>query len=90
VPVISPNVGGIPELIEQSVSGYLWEPDDAESLSQAILTCHGMNENDRRQMSLAARMKIEIDHDVRKLTTVLKRDWAGAGGLVTVQKACAE
>lgn len=90
VPVISTNIGGIPELIEHGVSGYLCEPDDAESLSQAILTCHGMNENDRRQMSLAARMKIEIDHDVRKLTTVLKRDWAGAGGLVTVQKACAE
>ena len=90
VPVISTNIGGIPELIEHGVNGYLCGPYDAVSLSQAILTCHRMNENDRRQMLLAARMKIEIDHDVRKLTTVLKRDWAGAAGLVRAQRACAE
>jgi glycosyltransferase involved in cell wall biosynthesis len=78
VPVISTNISGIPELIEHGMNGYLCDPDDPVSLSQAILTYLETNEKDRRRMLLAARMKIEIDHDVRKLATLLTRTWAGA------------
>lgn len=36
VPVISTKVSGIPELIEDGVSGYLFEPDDYQNLSLKI------------------------------------------------------
>ncbi|THK41157.1 glycosyltransferase [Methylophaga sp. SB9B] len=36
VPVISTTVSGIPELIEDGVSGYLCEPDDYQNLSLKI------------------------------------------------------
>ncbi|WP_242840765.1 glycosyltransferase family 4 protein [Butyrivibrio proteoclasticus] len=36
LPVISTNVGGIPQLIHQDVSGYIHEPGDAESMGESI------------------------------------------------------
>lgn len=36
-PVIGANIGGIPELIEEGETGYLFEPNNPESLSQVIL-----------------------------------------------------
>ena len=36
-PVIGTNIGGIPELVEEGRTGLLCEPDDVDSLSQAIL-----------------------------------------------------
>ncbi|MDD7199470.1 glycosyltransferase family 4 protein [Parafannyhessea umbonata] len=36
-PVIGTNIGGIPELVEDSVTGMLCEPGDAESLAEALV-----------------------------------------------------
>jgi glycosyltransferase involved in cell wall biosynthesis len=35
-PVIAPNIGGIPELVEHRVDGLLFDPNDSEGLSDAI------------------------------------------------------
>jgi glycosyltransferase involved in cell wall biosynthesis len=39
VPVVGSRVGGIPEVIEDQVSGVLAEPEDAAALSAAISAC---------------------------------------------------
>jgi len=36
IPVISTRVGGMPEIIEHGVSGWLYEPDDAAGLEKAF------------------------------------------------------
>lgn len=36
-PVIGTNIGGIPELVEEGRTGLLCDPDDVDSLSQAML-----------------------------------------------------
>ena len=36
-PVIGTDIGGIPELIDEGRTGFLCEPGDVDSLSQAIL-----------------------------------------------------
>jgi glycosyltransferase involved in cell wall biosynthesis len=36
VPVVSTNVGGIPELLQDGVNGYMIEPDDAMALEQRL------------------------------------------------------
>jgi glycosyltransferase involved in cell wall biosynthesis len=36
-PVIGTNIGGIPELVEDGVTGMLCEPGDAESLAEALV-----------------------------------------------------
>ncbi|WP_158237429.1 glycosyltransferase [Halegenticoccus soli] len=38
LPVIGSNIGGIPELISQGETGYLFEPGNAKQLSEAIST----------------------------------------------------
>ncbi len=37
IPVISTRTGGIPDVVEEGVSGYLVEPDDVEALAKGIL-----------------------------------------------------
>jgi len=37
VPVVASRVGGLPEVVEDGVSGYLRAPDDTEGMAQAAL-----------------------------------------------------
>lgn len=41
IPVIATNISGIPELIQDQKSGLLAQPDNPESLANAIETLHG-------------------------------------------------
>jgi glycosyltransferase involved in cell wall biosynthesis len=36
-PVIASRVGGLPEMIEEGISGLLFQPDDGEELAKKIL-----------------------------------------------------
>ncbi len=36
VPVVAANVGGVPDLIEANVTGFLCDPDSADSMRQAV------------------------------------------------------
>lgn len=54
IPVVASRVGGVPELIEQGVSGYLFEPNDSEALVKAAKALVE-NPEKRRAMGKAAR-----------------------------------
>jgi N-acetyl-alpha-D-glucosaminyl L-malate synthase BshA len=41
VPVVASNVGGLPEVIEHGVSGFLHPPDDLDGMAQSALTLLG-------------------------------------------------
>ena len=49
IPIVATNVGGIPELIENNVSGILVEPNNPEKLLEAI---NGLLENDELAQKL--------------------------------------
>ncbi len=58
VPVIASRVGGLPEVIESGVSGYLHEPDDLDGMSAtgvALLSDPGL----RRRIAVAGRNVVQ-------------------------------
>ncbi|MBF0571956.1 MAG: glycosyltransferase family 4 protein [Candidatus Omnitrophica bacterium] len=74
VPVIGPNVLGVPELIEDNVSGFLVNPDDVDTLADKIrilLT----NDKLRSSFSEIAYKKITIDFNLKIETDKLLSIW---------------
>ncbi len=58
VPIVSTNVGGVPEMFEDSIEALLVPPDDAAALADAVERCIG-DENLRRRLATAARARVE-------------------------------
>ena len=72
MPVISTWHSGIPELVEDGVSGLLVPERDPDSLKKALLRL--LDEPERWEgMGRAGRAKVERDHDVRMLNPQLVR-----------------
>jgi glycosyltransferase involved in cell wall biosynthesis len=69
-PIVATRVGGIPELVADSVSGYLVERGDIAQLSERILALAESPEL-RREMGQAGRRTTETLFDLRKNVTQL-------------------
>lgn len=65
IPVIGPAVTGLPELIEDGVTGYLVDPQDVEAIANAIALVLGRN-GDRSEMVAKGRSRIESDYDMER------------------------
>src|SRR4051794_14151485 len=62
LPVVSSRLMGVPELVEDGVSGLLVEPGDSDGLAEALRTLAG-DPKMRRQMGEAGRRKVEAEFD---------------------------
>jgi len=51
VPVIGANIGGIPEILPDGKTGFLFTSKDVESLKHAVARASQLNENDYKAMS---------------------------------------
>ncbi len=65
LPVISTNVYGIPELVQDGVEGILVSPGDEKALAQAIETLAN-NPGLRQKMGQNGRLKIETEFNIKK------------------------
>jgi len=70
LPVVATRLSGIPELVEDGVSGCLVEPADAAGLAAAL---QGLDADRERGIALgrAGRDKVRRDFDLRRNTTRL-------------------
>ena len=59
LPVVATNVGGALEAIVEGTTGFVVPPNDPESLAQRISSILQMDETARKQMSRAARLRVE-------------------------------
>ena len=76
IPCISTSVSGVPELIENGVSGILVEPGSPEELSRAMaLLLSGKEIADR--LGKAGREKILANHSPEKQADILSANLAG-------------
>lgn len=69
--VVSTTTSGIPELIQDGVSGLLAGPNDPAALAQKIRHGCELSGAARLEMLRMARKKVEADHDAEKLTAQL-------------------
>ena len=65
LPVVSTRLGGIPEIVEENVSGLLVAPGDADALCEAIITLAG-NSALREQLGRNARLRVEQRFDLKQ------------------------
>jgi glycosyltransferase involved in cell wall biosynthesis len=64
-PIVATRVGGIPELIEEGVSGHLVSRGDTTAMSERVLEL--LNDSDlRRRMGAAGRETVAAKFDLRK------------------------
>ncbi|HMM73122.1 MAG TPA: glycosyltransferase family 4 protein, partial [Rhodocyclaceae bacterium] len=68
-PVVATRVGGVPELVEDGVSGKLVEPEDVAGMARALATLAG-DAALRRRMGEAGREHVRADYS---LATMLDR-----------------
>jgi glycosyltransferase involved in cell wall biosynthesis len=62
-PVIGSRIGGIPEMIDDGINGFLFEPGNSEDLRSKIeAVVHLLPESTVRQMGMAAREKVEKEY----------------------------
>lgn len=66
VPVVASDVGGIPDIIQNGVTGRLVPPKDAAALAQAI--CDTLDQREKTQaMTAAGRELIRAEHSLEKM-----------------------
>lgn len=58
-PVIGSRIGGIPEIIEEKVDGFLFKPGNIEDLQEKIQKLLEMTDSQISKMGQAARQKVE-------------------------------
>jgi glycosyltransferase involved in cell wall biosynthesis len=81
LPVVATRVAGIPELVEDGVSGRVVAPGEEEALAQAILDVTASPATAAR-MGAAGRSRVRADFDLRAEAAGLARlvAWARFGG----------
>jgi colanic acid/amylovoran biosynthesis glycosyltransferase len=68
LPAVSARTAGIPELIDDGISGFLAKPGDSTDLATVIGRLFELSDSERTKITQAAREKIVADHDIEKLT----------------------
>ena len=66
-PVIATNISGCREVVEDNVSGILFEPRSTEALTEALEKFMAIDEAGRREMGKAARRLVEQKFDRRSI-----------------------
>ncbi len=71
IPTIGTRHGGIPDIIEDGVTGYLVAERDSVALGERLSALLG-DQNLRQSMGIAARKKMEREYDIRKRIIALE------------------
>ena len=58
-PIIASRIGGIPEQVEDGVTGFLFEPFDEDQLSAKINLLNSLTKEEIKEMGQRARQKVE-------------------------------
>jgi glycosyltransferase involved in cell wall biosynthesis len=77
VPIISSNISGLPELVEDGVSGILTEPEDVDAIARGIISLM-RDPALRARMGAAGRRIIEQKYNITTNVAQLAAHWQNA------------
>jgi glycosyltransferase involved in cell wall biosynthesis len=77
VPVVASAIGGLPEQVEDGVTGYLAPPGDAAGLAEALRRLAALPESDRAAMGERARQRALSRFDVERYYAAMTALYAG-------------
>lgn len=66
-PVVATCVGGVPELVQEGVNGYIVPPGDSEVLAAAMVKMMALPEAERQAMGRAGRVHIEANYSLERV-----------------------
>lgn len=72
IPVISSNIGGMSELVQDGINGYTFEVGNSESLQQTI-ECITADPSVLNSLSSSRKSVVNISDDVKEIVNVYKR-----------------
>lgn len=75
-PVVTTDVGGIPELVENGVNGFMVPSGSAEALAEAMKKALGNSAAELTQMGLVGRDRVLAKHDVNRSAELLALQFA--------------
>ncbi len=75
-PVIVTDVASIPDLVQDQVTGIVVAPDSPQDLARGVTRFFTLDDEAVSSLALNARRAVEARHDVRRLTSTLKRVWS--------------
>ncbi|MBV9604079.1 MAG: glycosyltransferase, partial [Solirubrobacterales bacterium] len=87
LPVIATRIMGIPEIVEDGVSGRLVAPGRADALAGALLELLGDPEL-RSSMGKAGRRRVEKEYDIRRSASALAQLYRASLGTPQARNAC--
>jgi glycosyltransferase involved in cell wall biosynthesis len=73
VPVLSTNVFGVPELVEDGVNGWLFEPRDIGALIAALHRVLSLTPDERRAAGGIASLRVQKRHSSAKYGQAYRR-----------------
>jgi glycosyltransferase involved in cell wall biosynthesis len=65
-PVIGARIGGIPEMIEDGVNGFLFEPGNVAALAEVLRRFMALSDKDVAALGRAARAKVEREYTAER------------------------
>ena len=77
VPVVATRIAGVPELVDDEVSGLLVRPGDADALAAALERLAG-DEPLRAGLAAAGRAKVRAEFDIAASVAALEALFQGA------------
>ncbi len=67
LPVLSTDCGGVPELIDEGVNGWLVPTRDPEAMAEAIVAFLDLSLEEIEKVRIAARRKVELQHNEEQM-----------------------
>lgn len=73
LPVLSTNCGGVPELIDDGIEGWLVQTRNPDAIADAIEKFMNLSLEEIEKVQLAARRKVEMQHNLEQMVLGMER-----------------